>query len=297
MDELKQAYDVLGLSENADKEELENRYYILVRRARAQKMREGDAEDGALRVDEEAISRAYRYIKDYEETQAKAAFTEQNYGKYKKMAGRAQKWDHFLHYYKFHILGGILLLIAIGYGIKSYVDHKHEQAELAKLPPANLSVMFYGNYFYGDGMAADTKPLGEDILKQFPDWQRVIADLTYVPSDTKSEQDMALIQKSMLVLMTDKSDLYIMDKLNFAKLAPQGALKPLDGESGIPADLQMKSKTEEDTSEHVYGVDLSGTTMAKELGVNGTEFIAGIRANAKHPEEALTYIKHFEAKK
>ncbi|MCC3375506.1 J domain-containing protein [Cohnella sp. REN36] len=296
-EELKQAYAVLGLSENADREQLENRYYLLVRRARAQKMREGGDQSGAERVDEEAISRAYRFIKDYEESKAKAEFTEQNYGKYKKMAGRAQKWDHFLHYYKFHIIGAIILLIAIGYGIKSYVDHRHEQAELAKLPPANLAVMFYGNYFYGDGLSPDTKPLAEDILKEFPDWQRVLAELTYVPSDTKSEQDIALLQKSMLVLMTDKSDLYIMDKANFAKLATQGALQPLDDKSGIEPALAMKAKTEEDTSERVYGVDLSGTKMAEELGLHGTEFVAGIRVSAKHPDEAMTYIQHYEAKK
>jgi len=290
---LKQAYAELGLPEDADREALDNRYYVLMRRARTQKMREGGEAPAGERVDEDKVNAAYRYIKDYEEEQAKAAYARETYGDDPKKAARAVKRAHFFHYYKFHILGAIVLLIAIGYGIKSYVDHRHEQAELAKLPPVDVSVMFFGNYLYGDGINPDTKPIDADILKQFPDWKRVVSQITYVPAETRSEQDMALMQKSMLVLMTDKSDVYIADKVNFDKLATQGGLIPLDGD-GFPVGVQLKSKTEDDTSERVYGIDLSGSALMKALGIQGsTEFIAGIRINAKHPDQAKAFIRHY----
>ncbi|MEK0316575.1 J domain-containing protein [Cohnella sp. 56] len=290
---LKQAYAELGLPEDADRETLDNRYYVLVRRARTQKMRDSGDTPPSERVDEEKVSAAYRFIKDYEEAQAKAAYARETYGDDPKKAARAVKRAHFFHYYRLHILGAIVLLIAIGYGIKSYVDHRHEQAELAKLPPVDVSVMFFGNYFYGEGLNPDTEQINERILEQFPDWKRVVSEITYVPAETRSEQDMALLQKSMLVLMTDKSDVYIMDKINFDKMAPQEGLLPLDGEN-IPGKDQVKSKTEKDTAERVYGVDLSGSPLLKELGVQGTdEFIAGIRATAKHPEQAKAFIRHY----
>ncbi|MDG0808369.1 J domain-containing protein [Cohnella rhizosphaerae] len=290
---LKQAYAELGLPEDAHREALDNRYYVLMRRARTQKMREHGEAPAGERVDEDKVNAAYRFIKDFEEAQAKDAYARETYGSDPKKAARAVKRAHFFHYYKLHILGAIVLLIAIGYGIKSYVDHRHEQAELAKLPPVDVSVMFFGNYLYGDGINPDMTNVEADILKQFPDWKRVVAGLTYVPAETRSEQDMALLQKSMLVLMTDKSDLYIMDKINFEKLAPQEGLLPLDGD-GFPDGVQVKSKTDEDTAERVYGVDLSGSSLLKALGIQGTsEFIAGIRGNAKHPEQAKAMIRHY----
>jgi hypothetical protein len=300
MEDLKQAYAALGLPETASKEELENRYYLLTRRARAQKMREGAEPPAEGLVDLDAVTEAYRFIRDYEERQAKAEYEQQVYGKYKKMAGKAQKWDHFFHYYKFHILIGIVVLALIGYGMKSYADHRAEQERLAKLPPADVSVMFFGNYLYGEGFGSDTEPLANDILKQFPDWKRVVANLTYVPSDMKSEQDMALLQKSMLVLMEDKSDLFIVDKANFDKLAAQGAFLPLDSLSGssvqslLQSGAARKAKTEDDPTEKVYGIDLSGTGLGKELGVNGSsEFIAAVRTKAQKPDNAVKFIEHY----
>jgi hypothetical protein len=300
MEDLKKAYEVLGLPETATKEELENRFFLLTRRARSQKMREGSepGPDGALDID--AISEAYRYIRDYEKKLAEQEYLEKTYGPNKEKAERRQKRAHFFHYYKFHIVIGIVILVLIGYGIKSYADHREHQKELAKLPPANLSVMFYGNYFYGEGFGSDTEPLQNDILKQFPDWQRVIAQITYVPAEMKSEQDMALLQKAMIVVMDDKSDLFVMDKANFEKLAPQGAFAPFDTLTDPAAatlaqsSAAVQSKTEDDTEERVYGIDLSQTSIGKELKLNGTtEYVAAVRINAKNPGSALAFIQQY----
>ncbi|MBB6730951.1 J domain-containing protein [Cohnella zeiphila] len=301
MEDLKQAYEVLGLPETATKEELENRYFLLTRRARSQKMREGNESDPEGVLDIDAISEAYRFIRDYEKKKAEQEYLEKTYGPDKKKAERRQKRAHFFHYYKFHIVIGIVILALIVYGIKSYADHRQHQAELAKLPPANLSVMFYGNYFYGNGFGSDTEPLQNDILTMFPDWKRVIAQLTYVPAEMKSDQDMALLQKAMIVVMEDKSDLFVMDKANFEKLAPQGAFVPFDtltepeAATLAQSGAAVKSKTEDDTDEHVYGIDLSQTAIGKELKISGsTEYVAAVRINAKNPDSALAFIRHFE---
>jgi len=301
MEDLKQAYAALGLPETATKEELEHRYYLLVRRARAQKMREASEPlDPEEVVDIDAVTEAYRFIRDYEENKAKEEFNQQAYGKFKGMADKAQRWDHFFHYYKFHILIGIILLALIGYGIKSYADHRAEQERLAKLPPPDVTVMFYGSFFYGEGFGSDTEPLAEDIRKQIPDWKRVIANLTYIPTEMKSEQDMALIQKGMIVMIDDKSDLFIVDKTNFNKLAPQEAFLPLDSSSDpavqelLKSGAVLKAKTDEDPAERPYGIDLSGTALAKSLGVNGTDgYIAAIRTHAKNVGNAAKLVQHF----
>ncbi|THF74848.1 J domain-containing protein [Cohnella fermenti] len=309
MEDLKQAYEVLGLPETATKEELENRYFLLTRRARAQKMREGGEHAAGEAVDLDKVSEAYRYIRDYEENQAKAEFTAKEYGKFKGMAGKAQKWDHIFHYYKVHMLIGLIVLALIGYGIKAFVDHREEQARLAKLPPIDLSVMFYGEFFYGDSFGTDTEPLGEEIVKRFPDWQRVQAELTYVPLEVKSEQDMALIQKGMIVLIDNKTDLFILDKGNFEKLANQEFFLPLDQYEGadageLPQDgdsraivyqpVDSEGQPDPDMEEAVYAIDLSGTKLGEELGVSGTgEYYAAVKASAARPEAAVEFILHY----
>lgn len=306
MESLKQAYEVLGLSEDATKEELEHRYYLLMRRLRAQKMREASEIPDGERLDEDAITRAYRFILDYEKEQESQAYIEQHYGKNKAKAERKLKREHFFQYYKFHILGAILVLALIGYGINSYIDHREEQRRLASLPPASLSVMFFGEYFYGEGFGSDTEPLAEDIVALFPDWQRVIAGLTYVPSEIRSEQDMALIQKSMITMIDDKSDLFILDRDNFSKLAKQEAFLPLEEAAGeairplLDTDAAVAETLEpglneedEQPEEHVYGIDLSDTPIGETLGITGNEFIAAIRATAEHQQNAEAFIAYF----
>ncbi|WP_274649706.1 J domain-containing protein [Paenibacillus humicola] len=301
-EDVKSAYETLGLPEEAAKEEVEKRYFILIRRARASQQREGGDPAEHETVDIDEVNRAYRLILDMEERKLSEAYNEKVYGKYRKMAGSAQKVDHFFSYYKFHLLGAIAVIALIIYGINAYIDHKHKQEELAKLPPANLEITFFGNYLSNDTFNPDLKPVEDKIVSQFPDWKRVIAHLTYVPAQIQTEQDTAFIQKSILDLITNKSDVYVLDKANFAKLAAQGALKPLG--SGDTAALQpyaadkgLKATTEDDPAEKVYGIDITGSPLIKELQVRGTEYIAGIRADSTRTASAVQFIERYASAK
>ncbi|BBH18704.1 hypothetical protein Back11_00490 [Paenibacillus baekrokdamisoli] len=299
MGDLKKAYELLGLQENADKEEVEKRYFILIRRTRSIKQREeaeGQEELAAPNIEE--INRAYKLILAHNDEITKEAFNENAYGKYKKMAGSAEKVDHFFSYYKFHLLGSIALILILIFGIKAYVDNRHEQAELAKLPPADVTVAFFGEYGNKSGSypsSEDIKPMETALLSQFPEWKRVIAFITYVPSEMKSQQDSALIQKSMLDLMTNKTDMYIMDRVNFLKLAQDGALAPLDNKLDTAfKDKAVKAVNKDaSNSEHIYGYDVSNSSLIKGLPILGKEYIAGIRFDAKKPDDATHFIEKY----
>lgn len=297
MDELKKAYELLGLPEDATKEDVEKRYFLLIRRDRANKQREATEPATEPKISLEEINKAYKLILEHYEQSTMAQFNDAAYGKYKGMAGSAQKVDHFFSYYKFHVLGAIALILIIIFGTKAYVDHRHKQAELAKLPPIDVSVSYFGEFYSQDGSypVSDMKPIEAQFLSQFPQWQRVQAFFTYVPSEMKSEQDSALIQKSMIDIMFNKADVYILDKPNFEKLAMQGALMPLEGKlgAGDKPELEYKAKTEDVPEEHVYGVDISASPLLKNMPVVGKTYIAGVRANAKHPDNAYTFIDKY----
>ncbi|MFD0714063.1 J domain-containing protein [Paenibacillus sp. GCM10027626] len=302
MDKVKEAYALLGLSEDATKEDVEKRYFILLRQSRAKDARgaEGEGEHGA---DFEAINQAYKTILAYEDNKIQEEFNQNQYGKYKKMAGVAQKTDHFFHYYKFHLLGAIVLIVLIIVGVNSYMDRQAEKERLAKLPPIDVSVMFHGEFML-QNQEQDTTALEEALLAKFPEWKRVSAAVTYDPAEPKNEFDMASVQKALLSLITDKSDVYILDKNSFAKLSKQGLLRKLDDEYNerlkpllaSEADA-YKSRVEEDTEDHIYAIDITGSPLIKELPVAYNNMVVGIRTDAQHVDNALLFIERMIAGK
>ncbi|XEC94720.1 J domain-containing protein [Paenibacillus tarimensis] len=294
MDNLKQAYEILGLPENASKEDVEKRYMILMRQARVQERSEDVPE--AERIDFNAVNRAYKQILKYEDHQKLEELTQEKYGKYKKYAGVAEKTDHFFHYYRYHLIIGLAVIVLIGFGIKGFLDNQAEKARLAQLPPPDVTVMLHGEFYMDDG-GQDYERLEEALLGEFPEWQRVIASITYVPTETRSEHDIASLQKSILNLMTEKRDVYLLDRSSFESLSKQGVLQPIDDAvqdqlAGIiPEGAALTSKTEEDTEEHIYGINVTDSPFLKRLPILHKEVIVGIRFDAVNRDNGILLIK------
>lgn len=287
----------MGLPEFAAKEEVEKRYTTLMRQARSrtkqQNQEAGDAENSFSKV-----TQAYRVILEYEDRKLTDAFNVQEYGKYKKMAGQAQKMDHFWRYYKFHTIGAIAAVALIIYGIISFMDYRAEQERLANLPPVDLTVSFMGNFMLTED-APKEEPIENALLTAFPDWKRFVSTVTFVPADQQTQY--AYLQKAVLVLATEHPDVYIMDRNIFDWIGGQGVLMNLDdlaeGElkpllkEGIP----MKMKTSEDTEEHVYGLDISDSALVDDVPLYQESMIIGIRVDTKNPDKAKAFIKKYLA--
>ncbi|WP_028610254.1 hypothetical protein [Paenibacillus harenae] len=292
MDELKQAYELMGLPEFAAKDDVEKRYTTLMRQARSRSKEQGqDAEESFAK-----ITKAYRLILEYEDRKLTDAFNEQEYGKYKKMAGQAQKMDHFWRYYKFHTLGAIAAVALIIYGIISFMDYRAEQERLANLPPVDLNVSFMGNYMLMEDAPKD-EPIEKALLTAFPEWKRFASMVTFVPADEANQY--AYMQKAVLILATEHPDVYIMDRNIFQWVGVQGVLMNLD--SDVEGDFKpllkegvaMKLKTDEDTEEHVYGIDLTNTALADDVPLYKENMIVGIRVDSKNPDKAREFIKKY----
>ncbi len=270
-EQMKKAYELLGLPEDATREQVENRYFILLKRARAEKTRseETGGEDGeTLNLAE--INQAYNLIIGIESE--KSVTVE-----------KQSKIGHFFYYYKVHVIIGLLVVLVGGYMIKEGIDKRREAANT---PPANLSVSVFGNFYF-----ADTELLEQNMLKLVPEWQRIKTSLVYNPPEIQSQQDMALQQKSVLMLITEKDEVYVTDEKNFESLAMQGLFVKLDefaAKTGltIPENLIRKSRTEDDTADYAYGIDLTGTPAFNGVEVGGERQIIGIRAPEEKWEDA-----------
>jgi len=276
-EELKKAYEILGLPEDATREQVENRYFILLKRERAQSSRSGDAETdetGETSSDLAEITRAYRLILGLE---TEKLSTEPKQGKV----------AHFFYYYKVHVIVSLLIVLIAGFMIKENIDKRIAES---KLPPIDLSVSVFGNFYF-----VDTDKLAQNMLRLVPEWKRIDTKLTYVPTEIKSEQDIALQQKSVLNLITEKDELYILDEKNFESLMNQHAFQKLEELPGwsdlqVSEDKVRRGKTEDDTEEHAYGVDITGHPVFEGIELTGERQIVAVRAKFEKWPDTLKLL-------
>ncbi|KOR82269.1 hypothetical protein [Paenibacillus solani] len=298
MDQMKEAYERLGLPEDATREQLDDRYTLLMRQTRSHQRREPDRAE-EIEAEFAETTKAYKFILEEENRKSLEEMNQKRYGKYKKFAGTAEKTDHFFRYYKFHVLGGIALVGLLVYIVISIFNHQAEKERLASLPPVDLEVMFLGSYMNQDA-GQDLKPIEDAILAQFPEWKRVTVTLNYVPPlDSSNPQDAVMLQKALLVLTTERPDLYIMDQNAFNWVGNQGMVRPLEPEvegelkDMLTPEMLLKGKNEEDGSEHVFAIDIMNSKLSEELPLLKKEMFAGIRGDTKRNANALHFIKQY----
>jgi hypothetical protein len=276
LEDLKKAYDVLGLPEDATREQVENRYFILMKRARSgQSLTQANGSESPA-PDLTEINRAYNLVLGVE-TEKISTIKKQT------------KLAHFFYYYRIHVIVGIIVILVAGYMIKDGIDKRRAAASL---PPANLSVSIFGNFYF-----ADVDLLQKNMLKLVPEWKRIDTTLVFVPPEVKSPQDMAMQQKSVLVFMTERSELYITDEKNFKSLAAQGAFIRLDEFEGseslnVPPDKLLTARADGDTGDHPYGIDVTGNPVFKGIELSGEREIIAIRATKeKWPDTRKLLVK------
>lgn len=305
--ELDQAYATLGLDRTATKEDVEKKYDLLLRRERASKQQAGANSDSESF---EAVHRAYRLILQHEDQKDVATIQAEKYGKYKQYAGLVAKIDHFFSYYKWHLVGAIAAVALLVYGVSAYIDHREEQARLAALPPPDLEIMVLGK-FYLPNNDNNMDPIEAAIVNQVPGWQRVEAEYLAVNMSEQGMTDVALQQKAVVMLATERPDVYILDQDSFRWIANSGALETLDADASgrlagkVPEEAHAKAPEPPEGvgpgeeappgPEHVYGINVGGTAFADDLTFVYEDMIIGIRQDAERRDNALQWIERFFA--
>jgi len=261
-DDLKQAYALLELPEDATREQVEQRYYLLLKRSRSKQ------------ADLSEINRAYNLIVNLESEKASPQ-------------EKQSKTSYFFYYYKFHVIAAIIIVLVAVFSIKGCVDRKNEEA---RKPPLDVTVTVFGNFYSADNT---DNGLTANLLALEPDWKRIDVTVAYVPKDMTNPQDMALQQKGMLIMATEKLDLMVLDEHNFEMFSKQGAFVPLDSLGIWPAlEKQsaslLSSQTEDDLSPHPYGIDITGSSVFKgtDTGLTKEKRILALRVNPPHPEKS-----------
>lgn len=296
MDELKKAYETLGLSENASREEVEKEFERLLRRSRS---KQSDSDEYEQKL------KAYKTIVEYEGRSKIDEMSRERFGKWGKFAGTAEKVDDFLRINKGRIIFGMIAVIVVIAGTVAFMNHREEQKRLAALPPVDLSIMFLGNYTSDQEKGGD-EGLEQAMTQQIPEWKRLEVTVTYLPplGETSTTYDMAFMQKASAVVATEKPDVYILDKNSFQWIGGSDVLESLDEEVEqelkplVDDSLLIKGTTEDNPEEHIYGIKVSDTELAKQLPLFMEDMFITIRLDSDNKDKAVHLIKRYlESKK
>lgn len=276
--ELKEAYELLQVSEDATDEDIEKRYMIWIRREKA---------DASISIDE--ITKAYSIIRRHRDYSFEGEKENESF---------KAKASHFFYYYKVHTFGVIAvitLLISIGYTMYS---NYQEKQELALLPDENVEIMFYGSYL--DPLASADKDaeqmIERNILSIMPDWERISTTLNYHTFQTDSMTDVGTQQRSAVLLATEKPDLYILDEASFDMYVQSGMFQPLDEIADLILDEAFASSlvygvVENETEEQLLGLEIPDHSMLKNVETDeSVKQIAAIRRDAENKENALDLL-------
>lgn len=298
-DNLKQAYEKLGLTENASRLEVEKAFDILLRKSRSRP--QDGSQTGGESTEYEQQFKAYKLIIAAEEQRKIAEMSRERYGKWGKFAGTAERIDDFFRLYKTYVIIGLVAVIALVFGLNAYLDHREEQKRLAALPPIDLSILMVGG-FMADESNGGTAALEQAMTAQFPDFKRLALEMVYLPPQGESgmgSADMAYQQKALAVIATTSPDIYITDKSSFQWLGGGGAFLNLDEEAaGVLKPLltdgtAVKAKSDEDAAEHVYGIDVTDSLLVSELPLTKQEMIISLRADTPNKEKAIRMIQGY----
>lgn len=270
----KRAFEILELDEQATNEEIEERYFLMLRKARARKLE--DEADGERWMNE--ISEAYRYIKKLE--------IEQHAEQLRPKNKWAERMEYIWEYYKFHIIVTVVILLLAGYFINSIQEGRRNK-QLAAM--ADLHFTFYTEY-----MVQQTDAMKAKLQEAFPEWDHLIVYNQYAPFDPKTDYDLAMTSKSMINIVFEDTDIYIMDANNFGRAGRFGAFLSLEGEEGkwfdVPEERKWYETRSGEEQSHWFGIDVTANPLWDELGLPEGTKIAGIRYNAKHKENAMRVL-------
>jgi hypothetical protein len=272
------AHKILGINREAGRNEIEKRYSILLKKHRMTGI-QGDGSN-AEEEDFKMATEAYNFLMGYEEPVIVESRSPNPL--LTKMGIDEKKAQNFFYYYKYHMIIGLAVLALIVFTVKGCVE---------RVDP-DFTTVFIGQINY-----TDTDKLYTQIKEAVPVIKEPGFDGAFITATGEGQQDYAMLMKSAAILAAGGTDIYILDKANFAKYAKDGAFISLDDiakKLGVDPSKNKDYvlKTEDEPSEHLYGIDISSSKALAKADIMGPELIAAIPASTKKQDIAVKLIEY-----
>lgn len=298
---LQEARKILGVTKASSKEEIEKKYDVILKKYRILKL-EGNLNEAA-EAEFYKSTDAYRIIMGYEVEEPKVAKKETYTDKaFEKVGIDRKKADNFFHYYKYHILIGIVAAIIIALTVRSIVTKVE--------PDISIGLMGEINYEVQDSFK-------DKITKNVPEIKEISLDTVVLSDRHDDAQSYAYLQKAMVLLAASDIDMFLVNRYAFDTYAINGAFMALDQvikdnnidiseskaiklrvvdeweEPSSTTDTQRKPKSYVDSEPKLYGIDVTNSEFFKDLNVIGPKKILVVRLEPKNYDLVIELIKLF----
>jgi hypothetical protein len=296
----KEAREILGVNEASSKYEIEKRYDVLMKKYQILKT-DGKLDDKA-KDDFEKYTDAYRILMGYEidepQEQQEPTKTEKVFMK----AGiDKKKVDNFLHYYKFHIIIGLVAIILVGFAVKSIIFRVEPDIRLG---------------FIGEINTAEFDLLGTKIKEQVPEIKEISFDSANYTNRYADPNEYANVSKILVLLSASDTNIYLINKFAYDSYANNGVFMPLediakDFQIDVTKSSYLKTRVVEewedpkldqkerkvikyrDAEPVLYGIDVSDSKFFDGMNIVGPEKILVIRTGTEDMDLILKLVKLF----
>ena len=217
-----------------------------------------------------------------------------------------KKIENFWYYYKIHFIVGVFVVISLGMILKDCAANVSPDVTITYIGEhvvRNTVSNKLENYLLEEELIEDANNDGETAL--------FFQTLT-VSNEIRSEQDMAMQEKIMLVLAAGDSQVYLLDRMQFERFVRQGVFASLDHLAQeynldlkqnpevklaiedifiVKEDEEKEGKTQRE--EYVYAFPIENNTLLQELGfeTQGMYIALGVERQRRRPRES-DYIKY-----
>lgn len=295
-----EARKILGVVKSSSRDDIEKKYDILLKKYRLLKL--NGTLDEKAEADFVKSTEAYRIIMGYEVDEPKVERKETYTDKAFEKAGiDRKKADNFFHYYKFHILISIAVIIFVVLTVRSFVT---------RVEP-DITIGFIGEV---NQQAFDT--LGTKIKGNIPEIKEVAFDSAMLSDRYDDPQAYASTSKAMILLSVSDTDLFIVSKYAYNKYANNGPFMELEDvakelnidvsasqylktrvvdewEDTTNENSERKAKTYRDAEPKLYGIDVTNSEFFKGIDVVGPEKILVVKYEPENRDLILKLVKLF----
>ncbi|MCX7923667.1 MAG: hypothetical protein N3B21_16905 [Clostridia bacterium] len=274
--DINNAYRVLGVKEGAQKQEIEKRYSILLKRQRQNRENVSTGQNDTDDFDQ--ITAAYNLLMGYNCDEFKEDSSYKNGFLYKRLGIDYKKVSNFFYYHKAHIAISIVVIIALFVFISPFVNRVESDLDIALI---------------GDLAYSNDNTFKQNIRSAIPGLKEpsvVNAQITQVDKGLEYMQAAAIVTAGGI-------DVYIVDKVNFSVLAEQGIFASLDDlveDLGIDKEKNkayLLNIEQNNKEPQLYGIDVSESAILKEPVVYGKQKIATLSSRPKNRENAVKLLK------
>lgn len=282
------ALEILELNPDATKDDVSRRYGILTR-----KFRNTERDERGYTIED--VTEAYNllmgitYIDKAEEERQKA-LRENPPFLARILKVDPVKLENFFHYYKIHMIIGVVLIVFLFFTVRSCVT---------KVEP-DFTIVCFGNVF-----SSEEGLIEEDIKQRIPGI--TAPSVQFLTSMAEDPQYTYTIQMKFVAMIAAKEvDIVIMDRKTFEMYMAQGMFLPLDDliggfefpEESYVSGSEIIDETEDGepvkSTSHIYGIDISDNKFIKDNMIYADSPVAAIVRNSERMDLALEFMRSLD---